>query len=842
MPDNKQKTKEQTLAIARPEQFLYQHLLGVAEKAKQLAQKMNLGEFGYLIGLVHDLGKYSQEFQRYILSIANTKSIIGNLKYDEDEDAYDYKKQKGKIDHSTAGAQWIWNVFESFNTKGHGRFIAQILSVCVASHHSGLIDFTNETGRVFIKRMEKDDEKTHLSECLHSCDAEISMQMHRFESNRQEFIKQFFDTIQPIFICEKDTSVQAFYFGLLTKFLFSCLIDADRLDSAERDIEHKANWDELIVAYENNVKNFSSVGSINQVRQNISQVCLTKASTIQGVYRLTVPTGGGKTYSSLRYALHHAKKHNLDRIIYVIPFTSIIEQNADQIRKILNDEVDSKWVLEHHSNLEPEQQTWHSKLACENWDKPIVLTTMVQFLEVLFGAGTRGVRRLHQLTNSVLIFDEIQSLPIRCFHLFCNSINFLTAYAKSTVVLCTATQPSLDALQDKKKGCLNIPAKNELMGESNELDQLFDDLSRVEVENYCKTPGWEDDQVTEFVLDKFNITKSLLVIANTKSSAQKLFLACKEQVDKNAIFYLSTNLYPAHRKSRFDLVRERLEAEKPVLCISTQLIEAGVDISFKNVIRYLAGLDSIAQAAGRCNRHAEMGDQKGKVFIINPKNENLVSLEEIKIGQRISERVFRELPDLAAYYDKSEIDVLHPETIKLYFKYYFKERADEMAYPLRSNSRLSRCEIWNERPSYDTDILDLLSENETNGTKDLYKQTLDKQSLIWLRQAFKTAGRNFATIEAPTKPLIIDHGEGKKILAELCGFAKEFNPKGFYEMLRKAQRYTVNIYPNDWQQLQKVKAITEIQGEGIFYLNERHYSEEFGVSNEEVSKMSAEIF
>jgi len=194
---------------------------------------------------------------------------------------------------------------------------------------------------------------------------------------------------------------------------------------------------------------------------------------------LTVPTGGGKTFSSIRWALHHAKKHKLERIIYIVPFTSIIEQNAGEIRKILEKSGDEQpWVLEHHSNLEPEKHTWHSKLSSENWDAPIIFTTMVQFLEVLFGGGTRGARRMHALARSVLIFDEIQSLPVNCVHLFCNGLQFLVDHASATALLCTATQPLLDDLKGSDKGQLHIPAGNELVPD---VGYLLQELQRVTI-------------------------------------------------------------------------------------------------------------------------------------------------------------------------------------------------------------------------------------------------------------------------------------------------------------------------------------------------------------------------
>jgi CRISPR-associated endonuclease/helicase Cas3 len=334
------------------------------------------------------------------------------------------------------------------------------------------------------------------------------------------------------------------------------------------------------------------------------------------------------------------------------------------------------WVLEHHSNLEPENQTWHSKLAAENWDAPIVLTTMVQFLETLFSGGTRGVRRLHQLANSVIIFDEIQTLPINCTHLFCNALNFLCAYTKTTAVLCTATQPLLNKLpeQTKDKGQLQIPKENELIVDVRE---LFEQLKRVEISNKTKVEGWSLDEIAALALSEFDSKGNCLVIVNTKAWAQALYTQCSQTVDTNSLFHLSTNQCSAHRSGLFHSMRERLANNLPVLCFSTQLIEAGVDIDFASVIRFLAGLDSIAQAAGRCNRNGQF-KRNGRletaiVHVVNPAKETIDQLNDIKVGQEKTRRVFSEVHGKA---------LLDPEVMALYFKYYFYERTEVMIYKL----------------------------------------------------------------------------------------------------------------------------------------------------------------
>tara|TARA_R110000772_G_scaffold58393_1_gene132117 strand:- start:34373 stop:36856 length:2484 start_codon:yes stop_codon:yes gene_type:complete len=810
-------------------QALDAHLSEVGALASSFAQKIGISDAGLVLGLLHDFGKYSKAFQDYL------NSAVGRIKPDEDE-FVDAKALKGKIDHSTAGAQYIWNQLQTIGAAGQGELVAQILSLCIASHHSGLINCIAEDGsQTFLRRIEKDDDQTHLQECLQNVDTQFMAKIEALVDG--SLVRQVFEKVRATVNLPKNANetlskTDAFSLGVFTRFLFSCLIDADRLNSAEFEnplrkqqrLGQQAwqDWTVAIDRFESFINQFKQKRPIDGIRKGISETCKARANDPQGIYSLTVPTGGGKTLASLRYALHHAHKHRLDRIIYIIPYTSIIEQNASEVRKILERESDPyPWVLEHHSNIEPEQQTWHSKLVSENWDSPIVFTTTVQFLEALFSGGTRGVRRMHQLANSVLIFDEIQTLPINCIHLFCNALNFLSKHAKSTAILCTATQPVLDKLRFSDKGQLAMSECSELINDTN---TLFDQLSRVVVNNRIKIGGWSEQEVTLHALSRYRESGSCLIIVNTKAWAQKLYVACCAAEGSDSVFHLSTSLYPAHRKAQLDLIRERLEQGLPVLCISTQLIEAGVDVSFASVIRFLAGLDSIAQAAGRCNRHGELCDAngnyiKGQVDIINPDTENLGMLKDIAIGQ---EQTLRVLSEFAGS------DLLTPEVIQRYFQYYFYARSDDMEYTIKSNQAMR-----------DDTLLEILGRNSNNvGNKNEARRTSGK--LPMLAQSFMDAGRAFQAIDAPTKAVVVRHGKGVALVNELCRLAKEFEPQEYYRALKEAQQYSVNVFPNVWAKLLERDAVHETQeGEGIYYLDAEYYSEEFGLATEPVRSMDA---
>lgn len=806
-------------------QTLEQHLLGVASMTCIYAKKLNLEDQGELIGLLHDLGKYGQAFQSYI------KSAVGLLNQDEDEEFVDAAGLKGKIDHSTAGAQLIW---QELSKQGQlGQIVGQILSLCIASHHSGLIDClssdTNSLGEdVFGRRMNKVTERTHLQEALTKAD-DLILSRAKALTSKQGMLPAMQAALAKIVrfapIKDDKSTVAQQQFGLLVRFLFSCLIDADRVDSADfenpKAVKLRAHgqyteWSILSDRMEKHLAGLKPSKKIDHLRCDISNHCQNAASRDKGIYTLTVPTGGGKTLASLRFALHHAKTHKMDRVIYVIPFTSIIDQNAEVVRNILEPKgtEPSSVVLEHHSNLTPEQQSWRGKILAENWDAPVIYTTSVQLLEALFGAGTRGARRMHQLANTVLIFDEIQTLPVNCVHLFNNAINFLVEQCGSTVVMCTATQPLLDQV-NVEKGALRIPAGNELMPD---VKKLFDELKRVEVKYKRQPGGWSNNEIAALALEETRRAGSCLVIVNTKNAAQTLYHLCKEQEDL-PLYHLSTSMCPTHRKAILAEIRVRLEKRLPVLCFSTQLIEAGVDVDFGAVIRFTAGLDSIAQAAGRCNRNGL--HDIGIVHVVNPKDENLEMLPDIRIGRDKAERVLDEYEIDPPQFGNDRIGL---EAMKRYYTYYFFDRQSEMDYPLAEKNI-----------GHDDTLLNLLS---TNSLAVHEHNKTGKAPNIYLRQSFMSAAKAFKAIDAPTRGVIVQYGkEGQAIVAKLCA---AYLPDKEFDMLRRAQQFTVNVFPNVLDRLTKAGAVQEIQeGTGILYLDYRYYSDEFGLSETPVRNMEA---
>ena len=809
--------------IDKRRQTLVDHLNAVSQLAGEFADKIGLRKTGEIIGLLHDFGKASENFQNYLLS--------GEGVLNPDADGYiNPESMRGKIDHSTAGAQIIYE--NLWNKNGMGRIAAQVLALCVASHHSGLMDCLAPDGEnIFLRRMEKLDSATHKSEAASKLQEIEANAIHILSQKESENICLKIRSLQE----EKRDSQEtiAFKAGLLVRFLLSCLVDADRLDTADfempsnkqiRNYGYYHPWKTSIQRLDQKIsefKNKKEKNEVDELRAEVSEACVKFAKKSRGIYQLTVPTGGGKTLSSLRFALNHAEHHKMDRVIYIIPYTSIIDQNANEIRKILEDKTDEnnhfldRIVLEHHSNLTPEEESHRQNLLAQNWDAPVVLTTQVQFFEALFGSGTRSVRRMHQLANSVIILDEVQTIPVNTIQMLNIALRFLVKACGSTVVLCTATQPPLDKI-DAQYRALTIESEQRIIQNEH---QLFEKLNRVEVFDERKPGGWSESELADLAEHQLQEKGSVLIVVNTKKSARLIYQTMKEKkLEDVKLYHLSTNMCPAHRLNILNEVKEKLNHE-PVICVSTQLIEAGVDIDFGVVIRYLAGLDSIAQSAGRCNRHgARIG--YGNVWIINPQNENIDQLKDIVIGTDTAKRVLDDFKSNPVMFGNNRLGL---EAMAAYYTYYYRARMDDMRYKVNASSPVGR----------EDDLFNLLSTNTLS--VQAYGRTHHNSPNIFFRQSFQSAAKAFKVINSPTRGVIVqykkkgneDSGEdGEEIVKDLCG-APEIQKQ--YKLVKRAQRYSVNLFPHEFDRLEKLGAIHEVQkGAGIFFLDKQFYTEELG--------------
>ncbi len=766
------------------EQTVEEHCENTAKMCYKEGERIGAGNVCYEAGLLHDLGKNKEEFDTYI-----RKSICGNSNV-----------KRGEIDHSTAGGQFI---FKNFRKKD--RLTAELIANAIFSHH-GIRDIIDENGNeVFLARTEKENIQY---------DEVIENSRELIEKNTPENIfRRACSEVKDIKskitdVCNKSgNGMEAAYFmlGCLQRFITSVLIDADRIDTAEFMTGMKFNenndcqkiWEIYEKRLNQRLEKFKDDNKISRLRKQMSEECFRFADKEGGIYCLPVPTGGGKTLASLRYAIAHCRKFNKRRIIYIAPYLSILEQNAKEIKGILKDD---KNILEHHSNIivDNENEKNIYTYLSEGWTSPVILTSMVRFLETLFSADTLSVRRFNRLSDSVIIIDEIQNLPVKVIDMFNVMANFLAYVCNAAIILCSATQPLLNEA-DKK--ILYGSPQNMI----NISDEITDGFRRVRITDCTRTESYTTEELADFIIEKTD--RTMLVILNTKGAVRKL---CNELESRNTeykIYQLTTYMCPQHRNDVIDKIKKEINEGEKLICISTQLIEAGVDISFENVTRSIAGLDSVIQAAGRCNRHGH--EEIKTVYIINYTEERLGSLEDIKNGQMCMRSV---LLNYKNNYSKLGIDyLLSKEAIDEYYEKYFNSRCEEMKY------------IIND--PVNTNLFSLLSDNKSiKAIRKTKNGTLTAQS-------YKLAGNIFEVIDSNTIGIVVPYGEGKEKIEKLMNTQDISVIK---ELLKELQRYTVNLYRSDRyiNELKGRNALISCFDNSVYILSPGFYNEDKGLSGE----------
>ena len=695
-----------SLKDAPPERWqpLEEHLRAVAEKAAAFAAQFSSADWAWNAGWLHDLGKYSCAFQNLL------------------------KNKSTHVDHSTAGT--LYAVRQS-PVLGH------LLAYMIAGHHGGLPDMIAE-GPCLEKRLKKEIEP--------------------WEHGLAELPPLAMPKSLPL---PQDPFAVAFF----TRMIFSCLVDADFLDTEEfMDPTRKAQRKPfptigaLHDRFSQSLENFESRLPINGIRAAIRNQCEEMAALLPGFFSLTVPTGGGKTLSSLAFALKHAREHGKERVVYVVPFTSIIEQNA----QVFRDRLGADAVLEHHCNTDPEQETAASRLASENWDASLIVTTSVQFYDSLFANRPSACRKLHNLARSVIILDEAQTIPVEYLKPCLAALKELVTRYGCTVVLCTATQPAI-----LKRGDFDIGLENVREIIENP-PALYEQLKRVRVQHLGKL---SDEDLTMRLAGH----ERVLCIVNTTGHARKLF----EKLGKaDGHFHLSARMCPAHRAQKLQEVRTRLERGLPCKLVSTQVVEAGVDIDFPIVYRATAGLDSIAQAAGRCNRNGRLA--YGEVFIFQSEHTR-------------SEQFFRDTAQCT-----EQVMDMYPDPLAL-----------------AANEHFFRLYYWNRQVQWDAKHI---LENFRFGDRKL--------PFLF---AFEKTARDFHLIDdEATCGVIVPWGEEGRALCERL----QVTPEPSRDILRVLQRYIVQIRKRDWDR-HVVHDITLVYDNlGILISPETHYSEDTGLNLE----------
>lgn len=748
-------------------ELIRDHLREVGDYSKCCSAKFGLPTFGYLAGVLHDFGKFSDSFQERIYNDIDNGAI-----------------------HSQQGAKFILE-------QKQVAIVKEIIAQVIFAHHGSLLDGVDSDGELPMfdklsnneakfdyenakKRFENEFDNLNFTALLNQASDELMLFCQHFLQDEQ---------------AKKELP---FYIHLLTKAIYSGLIDADRtcaylfdIDEERKYSEPVRKWQELSESLEKYLQKFSNVDKLNQMRQKISDQCLEKAAFETGVYQLNVPTGGGKTLSSLRFALNHAEKNKKDHIIYVVPYLSVLDQTANTIKEALGYQESDDYILEHHSNVlrpEGDEENSHYRLLTSSWNSPIILTTMVQFLETIYSNKGSNLRKFQNMANSILIFDEVQALPTKCTHLFNLSINFLNQIGDSTILLCTATQPILDKVD-----------RPIILSETPNLVELsVEDLAVFKRTNIVDQTNnaYSTDGLTEFIRQQISEEKSTLAIFNTKKQAQDIFEAVKK-LDGCHPFFLSTGLCAAHRIDVLNQVKKSLDDKNEItVLISTQLVEAGVDVSFECVIRAQAGLDSIVQAAGRCNRSGEFGGVKD-VFVINIKDENLSKLTEIKEGKEVCKRIFRE---------NSGEDFLSALCLTQYYNYHFFNQKDKLDY--KTNK---------------TTIHKLLSTNYDNSVayENIYKKKFNG-----LVPAFKEAAKSFSVIDSNQTAVIVPYNiEAQELIDE---FEYSYDVLRKKRVLEKLQKYSISLYSFGLSRLEKEHAI-RVVSDSIIVLDKANYKDDLGL-------------
>lgn len=708
--------------------LLDEHLYAVADLAEKFAQSFDSKDWAYLAGLWHDLGKYRPAFQAHIRKSSGYEP-----------DAHITSEKSSNTSHASTGAVYA---LEKLG------IIGKLIAYAIAGHHAGLPDFEVDKakGRALKEIISKD--KRLLQEALAEIIPETIL-------NRESPLLPPFVTSDP----EK--------LHIWIRMLFSCLVDADFLDTERFMSPEKGDnrgqhtgMKEMLSCFNEYMERFQKLqreGPVNSIRARILDICREKANGKPGIYTLTVPTGGGKTLSSLAFALEHAVKHDKRRIIYAIPYTSIIEQTAEVFRGVF--EPLGEVLIEHHSNTEPdehEKETSWSRLAVENWDAPLIVTTTVQLFESLYAARTSRCRKLHNLVNSVIVIDEIQLLPPEQLNPIRHIVQSLSQHYGVTFIMSTATPTGFEAQTSPfGKRLLDGIKSQELVDEP---EQYYRQLERVNFklpEDFNQKQSWDD------VSSELKKCDSVLAVVNTRKDAKELWEKMPE-----GTFHLSALMCAQHRSEVIGKIKYQLEHGQSTRVISTQLVEAGVDLDFPVVYRALAGLDSIVQAAGRCNREGRL--DKGKVVVF-------VSPHEPPQGLLTQARNAS-----VSLLFGCHGDIQNPEIFKRYFDKLYAE----------------------------------VKNHDKNNVLKKLQQTADE-----LKIQFRTAAERFKMIDdKDTVSVLVRYGDNDSLLGTLA----QGEPDRW--LLRKLQRYTVTLYKYQFEKMLYRGEIEEIckgfygqSGSGVYH-------------------------
>ena len=770
-------------------QTVEEHCRGVAEIAAELLRDIGLEKTAYLSGMVHDLGKFSENFKNYIEKAADGEKV-----------------QRGSVNHTFAGVRFLLEKHSDEQLSGFSDIVLEILAYAVGAHHGlfDCVDDNNNNG--FTKRIQKEgiDYLNAAQEFLKICCSKQDIE-DLLKQSEKEFLPVF-NEIEKL-ADNADAKIQntqiTFYIGFLARLILSAIIEADRSDTAqfmngysEKTVKNISEiWINCIKNVEQKLSTMPLDKPINKTRAQISALCAEAGNLESGIYRLNLPTGAGKTLTSLRYALHHALAHNKKRIIFTMPLLSIIEQNAGIIHDYIGNE---ELILEHHSNIvetDENDELDKRELLVESWDVPIIITTMVQLLNTLFAGKTANIRRMQALCNSIIVIDEVQTVPDKMLSLFNLALNFLAKICNATIILCSATQPCFE----KTMYPLDKSVKD-LITLTKEQETVF---KRVRLEYKGEM---DCEELADFAAGILEENNSLLLVCNTKNEAAVMFnLLCSKIKDVKA-FHISAGMCTAHRKETIKEMQEALEnKQQKVLCVSTQVIEAGVDVSFARVIRLLAGMDNIVQATGRENRNREF-DGIAPGYIVRLKGEFLKGLSEIEDAKNAAADLLVKYRNNPQIYD----DLMSAKAVNEYYK------------SLYENVKSGYHDFYIE--SVRDSILNLMS---CNGNVDSGK--IPEYNKYFMHQALKTAGGLFTVFDESSIDIIVPYDRGTEIIQEVFAVGDKDYEK-LKSILKEAKLYTVSLFKYQKIKLEEQGALIFVPSAGVYILQDGYYDELTGLN------------
>ncbi len=775
-------------------QSVAEHCRNTAHYASCALTPIGLSNTAYLAGLIHDCGKCTTAYETYL-----TRAVHGEY------------VQRGSVNHTFAGVRYLFRTFHSpAGAPAPSDFACELIAYAAGAHH-GLFDAVDcKRNSGFLHRMTAPDvaDEEAIQNFLAQCADQEELQA-LFQKASQEVSAILSALSGTVAATNTDFS---FHFGLLTRLLLSAVIEGDRRDTAEflggvpyppDPADRRQMWTSCSTFMEEKLREFPADTPIQQARGTISRLCREQAAGPGGVYRLNVPTGAGKTLATLRYALAHSAAHDKHRILFVMPLLAIIEQNSGEIRKYLPD---PSLVLEHHSNVvqdeeQPEKLSAQELLA-ETWDAPILITTLVQFLQTLFSGKSTSIRRFQALCRSVIVLDEVQTVPLRMLSLFNMAVNFLSQVCGATVVLCSATQP---CLEETPHPLFQTPP--DLVPYS---PGLWAPFHRTELRNCGSLPLRE---IPDFIEREMRDYRSLLVVCNKKSQTETLYRILSSRSVAHCV-HLSAAMCTAHRRDAMAEMQSALARAEPLLCISTQVIEAGVNLSFQKVIRLIAGMDSIIHTAGRCNRHGERADL-APVYILRCADEQLAHLQEIKRGQDATESL---LADFARNPEAYQNRLTSDEAIRYYYRKLYRDLpAQYQDFYL---------------PDIRTSIFDLLSTNSKWITQESCRSQV-------MQQAFKTAGQAFRVFDVDTTDVLVPYQAGRDVILALGSQRAKHDFHYVRRQLELARPYTVSLFQYQRKALEAAGALTPLCGGAVLALHPDFYHRHTGVTQEPHSEVTA---